>query len=70
MFTDDEEYEWVKKSGVLNIKTFSASYDIDPKDVITCMWFEPAKAFKLTIPRVRVQGYIGWLKPVVGRILY
>ena len=56
MFTNDEEYEWVKQSGVFNLKTLSRLYSTKPEDVQTCMFFDPAKAFKFTIPLPRMQG--------------
>jgi len=56
MFNNDEEYRWVQTSGILNKQTLSAAYNVKPEAIVTCMFFDPAKAFKLTIPRKRVQG--------------
>ena len=56
MFLNEEEYLWVKQSGILNIATLSKLYNTDPKKVQTCMFFDPALAFKFTIPRPMVQA--------------
>ena len=56
MFANEEEYRWVQKTNVLNVVDLAKSYRLTPKDVVTCMWFDPARAFKLTIPRAKVQG--------------
>ncbi|KAK0701306.1 hypothetical protein B0H67DRAFT_614359 [Lasiosphaeris hirsuta] len=57
MFRDDNAYKRVFHSNVLNRKTISSLYDIgDDGDILVCMWWEPALAFKATIRRVAPSG--------------
>ncbi|KAF2160626.1 hypothetical protein M409DRAFT_29014 [Zasmidium cellare ATCC 36951] len=58
-FNERPEYEWVKNSGLLNPANLSKFYNLDPKKVVTCIFNEPAIAFKFTIPRPVVQGGFG-----------
>ncbi|RXK37323.1 hypothetical protein M231_05389 [Tremella mesenterica] len=59
MFAEDLEYEWVKQTGVFKAATLAKMYNTKPENVVTCMFFDPARAFKFTIPRPRVEGGFG-----------
>lgn len=56
VFADEETYEHVKNSDVLNLKSMAKVYNVDPSRVITCRFYDPALAFKFTIPRPQVQS--------------
>ena len=58
MFTNEEEYRWVQQSGVLNKKTLAGFFNTPVDKVQTCMFFDPARAFKFTIPRPHVQACV------------
>ena len=61
MFSDLQRYEHVKKSGVLTRELICKLYSIDPSDIVTFMFFDPALAFKFTLRRTsgNEQGSIG-----------
>lgn len=58
MFSDEERYLMVKRSGVLNAKVFSKLYGCAPESV---RFFEcdNALAFKFSMPRPIFQGDLG-----------
>ena len=56
MFAEEAEYQWMKKAGVLEKTRLAKLYNTEPDKVVTCMFFDPARAFKFTIPRPRVQA--------------
>lgn len=51
MFADDEIYLKVKNCGVLTQSTVAQLYNIDEDDVIACLFWDAARAFKATIKR-------------------
>ncbi|KAK5071860.1 hypothetical protein LTS08_001044 [Lithohypha guttulata] len=53
MFHNQEIYNIVRKSNVLNRAVIQELYSVTEDDIIYCDWFEPALAFKVTIPRYR-----------------
>jgi hypothetical protein len=53
MFSDQGTYDRVKNSGVLSGRKVAELYGIPEKDIIAALWWEPARAFKATIPRYR-----------------
>jgi hypothetical protein len=59
MFADDETYLKVKNCGVLTQSTVARLYNIDEDDVIACLFWDPARAFKATIKRHAVSGSYG-----------
>ena len=59
MFDDAEIYERVKQSGALDRVKLAHLYGVTDQDVVVCMFFDPALAFKLTLKRKWAQGSIG-----------
>jgi Domain of unknown function (DUF4387) len=59
MFAEDETYLKVKKCGVLTQSTVAQLYNIDEDDVIACLFWDAARAFKATIKRHAVSGGYG-----------
>ena len=59
IFNDEESLAYAKRSPQLTAENIAMLYQIDVKDVITCQFFEPAYAFKATIPRPWPAGAFG-----------
>lgn len=59
IFDSEERYRQVKASGVLTEALICRLYSITPEDIITLMFFDPARAFKLTLKRAWGQGCVG-----------
>jgi hypothetical protein len=59
MFRDDSTYMKVQKCGLLNQATVAKLYDIAEEDVIACLFWDPALAFRATIKRLAVSGGYG-----------
>jgi hypothetical protein len=59
MFNDDLIFQWVKASGVLCADVILEVYKIPKDDLIACLFWDPARAFKATIKRPRVSGQFG-----------
>ncbi len=59
IFDDEETYQRVKASGALDQAKLAALYNVRSEDVIACMFFDPAMAFKLTLRRAWAQGSVG-----------
>jgi hypothetical protein len=59
MFDDDDTYAKVKHCGLLTRATVAHLYRIDEEEVIACMFWDPARAFKATIKRASVSGAFG-----------
>ena len=59
IFDDDDAYDRVKRSGVLAQGKLERLYGVPSTDVVTCMFFDPARAFKLTLRRPWTQGGVG-----------
>jgi len=57
MFDDADNFERVRKSGVLNAELISRLYDV-PIEKVQFYEVPPALAFKATIPRPFIQGDI------------
>jgi len=57
IFKDQEIYDRVKKSGVINKKLISKLYKVAEEDILI-VEFEVAKAIKITIPRKITSGDI------------
>lgn len=58
MFDDPAVYERVKRSGVLEPAGLARLYRSSFEDVLACMFFDPALAFKFTLRRGWEQGAI------------
>ncbi|KAI8631639.1 hypothetical protein F5Y19DRAFT_473317 [Xylariaceae sp. FL1651] len=52
MFGSEGEYKLVKDSGILSAKTAADILGLPESDIVWCGFFDPARAFKITIPRV------------------
>jgi len=59
IFDTDEAYEKVKSSGVLTEAFICRLYSVTRDDIVTLMFFDPARAFKLTLKRAWEQGTVG-----------
>ncbi|HBR02335.1 MAG TPA: DUF4387 domain-containing protein [Ruminiclostridium sp.] len=59
IFRESENYELVKKSGVLNKKTISELFDIPESRIADFVEFDPAYAIKFTINRLVPSGSFG-----------
>jgi hypothetical protein len=59
MFANDETYMKVKECGVLTQSAVAKLYSIDEDDVIACLFWDAARAFKATIKRHAVSGGYG-----------
>ncbi|CAM3941525.1 Acyl-CoA synthetase [Bordetella tumbae] len=59
IFDSDEVYEKVKSSGVLTEALICRLYSVTSDDIVTLMFFDPARAFKLTLKRAWEQGTVG-----------
>lgn len=52
----EEVYQKVKDAGILSGPIVAKLYNIPETDVIAALWWDPAKAFKATIPRYRASA--------------
>ncbi|SDV51543.1 DUF4387 domain-containing protein [Chitinasiproducens palmae] len=59
IFDDPQVYEHVKASGVLDERLICRLYNVTPQDIVAMMFFDPARAFKLTLKRSWAQGSVG-----------
>ena len=59
IFDDLNVYERVKESGALQRDELAKLYRVSPDDIVTFMFFDPARAFKLTLRRPWLQGSVG-----------
>ena len=59
IFDNVAVYEKVKTSGALTMQSMCALYGVAADQVVTLMFFDPAKAFKLTLKRSWAQGSVG-----------
>ncbi|KAF2093500.1 hypothetical protein NA57DRAFT_61615 [Rhizodiscina lignyota] len=59
MFNDEELYQRVKKTGVLSLETAKKLYHIGDDDVLACLFWDQARAFKTTIKRPIPSGSFG-----------
>ena len=59
IFDDADAYERVKASGVLAQARMERLYGVPATDVVACLFFDPAMAFKLTLRRRWAQGSVG-----------
>jgi hypothetical protein len=59
LFDDEAVYRRVKESGALRPDDLAKRFKVPVEDVLVCMFFDPARAFKLTLKRNWKQGSIG-----------
>ena len=59
IFKDFELYKKVKKANAINKKEFAALYNIPESEIISLVYFDPAKAVKVTIVRPISSGALG-----------
>ncbi len=59
LFSDQAVYELVKRSGVLTRENLAALYGIPVERIVTCVAFDPGRAFKFTLRRLRPSGSPG-----------
>lgn len=59
IFKDFEMYQKVKEANVINEKVFASLYNIPESDIISLVYFDPAKAVKITIIRPISSGALG-----------
>jgi len=59
IFKSKEDYQKIKKLGVINEDLISKIYGIEKEKIITFVYFDAANAIKITIPRLRPQGTVG-----------
>ncbi|MGB9813214.1 MAG: DUF4387 domain-containing protein [Thermovenabulum sp.] len=59
IFKNKEDYEKIKRLGIINEDLISKIYNIEKEKIITFVYFDAANAIKITIPRLRPQGTVG-----------
>ncbi len=59
IFNDQAAYRRVKTSGALDQAKMERLYNVPSADVVVCMFFDPAMAFKMTLRRRWAQGSVG-----------
>ena len=59
IFDEEAIYRRVQQSGALDEATLARLFGVPAEDVIVCMFFDPARAFKLTLRRDWAQGSVG-----------
>ncbi len=59
IFKDFETYGKVKAANAINKQNFCAMYGIEESDVLHLVYFDPAKAVKVTICRPIPSGALG-----------
>jgi hypothetical protein len=59
MFDDDEKYAAVKRSGVITRELVCRLYKVRPEDVYHVVFYDAARAIKITIRRPVDSGGIG-----------
>lgn len=59
IFNDDSFYQRAKKAKVITHKNFAEIYGISEDKVLNLVYFDPAKAIKITIERPISSGALG-----------
>jgi hypothetical protein len=59
IFDNDGVFQKVKKSGILSLQVITKLYGISEDDVLACLFWDQAWAFKTTIKRPNVSGQFG-----------
>ncbi|KAK6825001.1 hypothetical protein PG987_012495 [Apiospora arundinis] len=53
MFESEATYQAIKQSGLLSEASVAAALGVSREHIVWCGFFDPARAFKVTIPRIR-----------------
>ncbi|KAI0020014.1 hypothetical protein F4780DRAFT_744096 [Xylariomycetidae sp. FL0641] len=53
MFESKDVYHIIKQSGLLTASRMAEVFGLSESDIVWCGFFDPAQAFKVTIPRIR-----------------
>ncbi|KAK8086814.1 hypothetical protein PG994_001788 [Apiospora phragmitis] len=53
MFESEATYQTIKHSGLLSEESVAAALGVSRDHIVWCGFFDPARAFKVTIPRIR-----------------
>ncbi|GAM37591.1 hypothetical protein TCE0_024r07637 [Talaromyces pinophilus] len=56
MFPNQQSRDMVKNANILTTESIASLYKVPVSDVIACLWWDPALAFKATIKRSIVNG--------------
>ena len=59
IFCNREIFRQVRESGIITKNSVAQLYQIDESKILEMVWFEPAKALKITLLRNRPSGKIG-----------
>jgi hypothetical protein len=59
IFDEEDVYERVKHCGALTPERICRLYSVPPGDLLTFMFFDPARAFKFSLKRGWAQGSVG-----------
>lgn len=59
IFDDSTIYQQVKESGAFTPEALCQLYGVSPEAIVAFMFFDPARAFKMTLKRSWAQGSIG-----------
>ncbi|HJD91943.1 MULTISPECIES: DUF4387 domain-containing protein [Bacteroides] len=59
IFKDFDMYNKAKEAQIMNKKVFAPLYNIPESDIISLVYFDPAKAIKITIVRPIPSGSLG-----------
>lgn len=59
MLPNEEIFEAVRSSRTLTKDILARAYNVKPETVLACLFFQQARAFKFTIPRVYSNGSFG-----------
>lgn len=59
MFDDEAMFQKVKKTALLSVKTIARLYSLSQEDILSCMFWDQALAFKATMKRPLVSGQFG-----------
>lgn len=54
MFNREDVYRAVKEAGFLNVEKVASLFDLPKEEVVWCGFSDQARAFKVTIPRRRM----------------
>ena len=59
IFSSSEEYRAVKESGQITRESIAAAYRIEPETITSIVFFDPASAVKIVLPRTVASGSPG-----------
>lgn len=59
IFDNEQDYERVKKSGMINEDTIAKIYNLSKSDIMNIVTFDPARGMKITIARKISSGTVG-----------